>query len=73
MDTSKFSPSPSRTYVIPLEINNFQNLKFKKFVLPEQYENTCGTATWYFYNRLDGFSCGYSAFAFEDYQNISEA
>jgi hypothetical protein len=70
MNTDNKLPSPTRTYVILLEVNDFKNFRFKKFFLPEEYENTCANATWYFYNCLDGFSCGFSAFAFEDYSNI---
>lgn len=72
MSETKKAPSPTRTYVIPLEVENFTHFQFKKFTLPEHVENTCEFATWYFYNKLDGFSCGLSAFSFEDYSNIVE-
>jgi len=64
------SPSPSRTYVIPVHADNFTKLYFKQFTLPEDEENTCAHATWYFYNRLDFFSCGRSAYPIEMHNNI---
>jgi hypothetical protein len=73
MDTSKFTPSVSRTYVIPMYNNgDFTELKFNKFVLPEDFENTCSMATWYYYNRVDFFGCGFSAIPFEQYSNLKE-
>lgn len=73
MDTSKFIPSPSRTYVIPMYNNNgYTEIKFNKFELPSKYENTCAQATWYYYNRLDIMGCGFSAIPFEQYSNIKE-
>jgi len=61
--------SPSNTYVIPVYANGqYTEIKFKKFTLPKEYENF--GATWYFYNRLDLFSCGGEAFPIEYYNNI---
>lgn len=63
--------SPTDTYVIPIFTGrNYSAIAFKKFILPKEYK-TYG-ATWYFYNRLDSFSCGGKAFPFEMYQNITE-
>ena len=62
--------SPSNTYVIPVFTgSNYSGIKFKKFTVPEEYKNN---PTWYFYNRLDVWSCGGSAFPFEMYQDIEE-
>lgn len=62
--------SPSNTYVIPVFTgSNYSGIKFKKFIVPEQYKSD---PTWYFYNRLDLFSCGGSAFPFEMYSDIEE-
>lgn len=66
------SPSPSRTYVMRIETDNFTHYAFRKFTLPERYKNDCETATWYFYTVLDKFSCGLSTFSFEDYSNLQE-
>lgn len=62
--------SPSRTYVIPLYNNDFTGIYFKQFTLPKEEENTCTRATWYFYNRLDSFSCGNSAYPIEMHKDI---
>lgn len=72
MSQTQKSPSPTRTYVLPIETDGFTHFSFRKFVLPEEFPNTCESATWYFYNRLDFFSCGLSAFSFEDYSDIKE-
>ena len=72
MSETKKSPSPSRTYVVPLEVEEFTHFRFMKFTLPENLENTCEFATWYFYCHLDRFSCGLPAFSFEDYSDIVE-
>ena len=63
-------PSPSRTYVVPTEVDGFTRFTFKKFTLPENVENTCEFATWYFYNRLDSFSCGSGAYPIEQHEDI---
>jgi hypothetical protein len=65
-------PSPTRTYVIQL-MNGNGGCFFKKFVLPEEYENNLGSATWYFYNRLDFYSCGRGAISYENYSNLVDA
>ena len=51
----KETSSQSRTYIIPVYGGNFNSISFKKFKLPEDYDNNSTTATWYFYNRLDFF------------------
>ena len=65
-------PSPSRTYVIATEVEDFTRFVFKKFTLPEDVQNTCEFATWYFYNRLDFYSCGGSAYPVEMHNDIVE-
>lgn len=67
-----FLPSPSRTYVIRVYSTDFKTVSFKRFTLPEEAENSCEFATWYFYNRLDLGSCGDSAYPIEMHNNISE-
>lgn len=67
--------SPSRTYVIQVFSTDFTSIYFKQFVLPDKEENTCENATWYFYNRLDLFSCGREAYPVEmhtDIRNVDE-
>jgi hypothetical protein len=66
-------PSPTRQYVLPVlyqDKDGKRRMFFKKFFLPYTIENTCVKATWYFYNRLDTFSAGGSAFPFEMYEHL---
>lgn len=62
--------SPSRTYVIRLNKPNFEGFFFKKFRLPEEYRNTNEQATWFFYNRVDSFSCGEAAYPIEEHEDV---
>lgn len=74
--------SPSRTYVMPVFVNDSTEIYFRKFTLPEKDEhpaknmilsdNSCDTATWWFYNIIDGESCGKSAYPIEMHFNIKE-
>lgn len=63
-------PSLSRTYVVPTFSIDFKEKSFKRFTLPEDAENSCEYATWYFYNRLDLGSCGESAYPIEMHNDI---
>jgi len=65
--------SPSRTYVAICGNTDFLGYYFRKFKLPEKYKNTAETASWYFLNVLDGFSCVCGCVAFEDYSNLASA
>lgn len=69
---NSFRPSPSRTYVIPVFNSQFTAISFKQFTLPSNEENTCEHATWYFYNRLDYFSCGRDAYPAEMHFDITD-
>ncbi len=69
--TTELNPSPSRTYIIPVFSIDFKHRSFVKFYLPEKYDNTCGDATWYFYNVLDSVACGDSAYPFEMHNDIA--
>jgi hypothetical protein len=63
--------SASDTYVIPVFTGpNYSGIKFKKFKLPGEYKDV--GPTWYFYNKLDLFSCGGSAFPIEMYNQLEE-
>lgn len=64
--------SPSRTYVIPIFNSDFTAISFRQFILPNTEENTSENATWYFYNRLDYFSCGRDAYPAEMHFDIKE-
>lgn len=64
--------SPSRTYVMMCNKTNFDGFYFRKFKLPKEYDNNAETASWYFFNRLDGFACGEKCMTIEDYNNINE-
>lgn len=75
------SVSPSRRYVAMCSKMNFDGYRFKAFTLPERdpwaapgqdapLENTSSTASWYFLNRLDGFSCIDGCIAEEDFKNV---
>ena len=68
---NNLAASPSRTYVLALYDNAFVRIYFKQFTLPKEEENTCTHATWYFYNRLDSFSCGNAAYPIEMHKDIS--
>lgn len=72
MSDTPLQPSPSRTYVLPVYVAQFLGMKFKQFTLPEDEENTCSHATWWFYNRLDSFSCGKDAYPIEMHQSIKQ-
>ena len=65
------NPSPSRTYVLKTFSSDFKSVSFKRFVLPEEYENTCSAATTFFY-RNDLYSCGESAYPIEMHGNVNE-
>lgn len=67
------SVSPSRTYVAMCNNSNFVGFHFKKFVLPANYSNDSESASWYFLNHLDSFSCINGCFAIEDYNNLTDA
>lgn len=64
--------SPTRTYIIQIFSSDFTSIYFKQFTLPDKEENTCENATWYFYNRLDLFSCGREAYPVEMHMDIRE-
>ena len=66
------NPSPSRRYIIQIFSTDFKKISFNVFRLPVKYENTCADATWYFYNRLDSFSCGAEAYPYEMHTNVGE-
>lgn len=77
------SVSPSRRYVAMCSKSNFEGYRFKAFTLPERdpwaapgwdapIENTSSTASWYFLNRLDGFSCIDGCITEEDFKNVVE-
>ena len=66
-------PSPSRTYVAMCDTGNFDGYYFRQFVLPEvdpsssaYLTNDVNTASWYFLNRVDFYSCVKEVFAAED-------
>jgi hypothetical protein len=61
--------SPTRTYVA---VCFFKKYYFKKFHLPEPYDNNSSMAGWYFLNKLDFFSCIDNCYTFEDYSDIRE-
>ena len=73
------SISESRTYLAMCSGTNFKGYRFKKFVLPETDSGISGelephilvndsnTASWYYLNRLDQFSCIDGCIAFEDF------
>lgn len=46
--------------------------EMKKFKLPNEYENECSEATWYFYNKLDWISAWTEAFPAEILENIKD-
>lgn len=65
------NPSPSRRYVIKVFSGDFKSFSFREFRLPENFENTCAKATWYFY-QMDLFSCGEEAYPWEMHTKVSE-
>jgi hypothetical protein len=70
---TELKPSPSRTYVsIMYKGSGFDTLCFRKFKLPEEYDNTVSKAQWYYYNKLDLFGCGKEVIPFEMYSDLSE-
>lgn len=64
--------SPSRTYVAMCCKPNFNGFYFKKFVLPESFEqNQVGSAIGYFLEQ-DEFAHVDKILTIEDYQSITE-
>ena len=60
--------SESRTYVAMCNKSSFDGFHFKKFVLPEGYDNNADMAGWYFLNRLDFDSCLHTCFPAENWE-----
>lgn len=71
-DECSLVPSPSRTYVVFVNIEGFTKKAVKKFTLPESYKNTVNHATWYFYNMVSAFHSGGEAIPFEQYSDLQE-
>jgi hypothetical protein len=68
---TELNNSPTRQYVIPVLSGDFKKKSFRRFKLPENLENTCTKATWYFY-QVDLFSCGESAYPWEMHSDVHE-
>lgn len=56
------NPDPARHYVIRCYTSDFKSVYFYEFRLPQDVENTCESATHYFYNQLNLEACGDSAY-----------
>lgn len=65
--------SPSRTYVVLVQMVLGDGPEFKKFALPEEYSpNDSDFATWVYLNKLDLTSMVYCCMPFEVYSKISD-
>lgn len=64
--------SESRTYVAMCNNSDFSGVYFRKFILPENYENNSQNASWFFLNCLDSTACIIGCISFESYSNICE-
>lgn len=70
--SSSKAVSPSRKYVaicIPFGAGGHY---FRRFILPEEYENNAEIAAWYFLNRIDSFSCIEGVIPAEDMQDLKD-
>ena len=64
--------SPSRTYIAICNTTNFNGYRFRRFKLPQRYENDTERACWYFLNRLDQFSCIDGCYTAEEFSDLKD-
>jgi hypothetical protein len=72
METQKnIKENFSRTWVALCNKTNFNGFYFRKFVLPEEFENTKDNAAWYFLNKLNFTACIEFCIKYKDYLNCT--
>ena len=68
----KFEPSPTRNYVAMCHNEGYTGHYFRKFILPQEYDNTCSRASYYFTERLCAGANVECSIPLEQYQDCKD-